>query len=233
LLRSAIGCMLPAVGDPGDEGLARAFQDAADGFAAVVRRPEVKASWDAPSACGVYTVGTLVGHVNSAIGWLGPLLDAADPTDLAPVALGNFYATAKIVSPDDHDSPLHSGVAALSHKAGQRGWEWNVERFSALAQRALEALRNEAPDRLLDLRPIAPIAARLDDFVRTRVLEIAIHTDDLAASIDADPPRFTTAVGDVVIATLVATARRSHGDLEVIRTLARAERATAECFPVF
>jgi hypothetical protein len=55
----------------------------------------------------------------------------------------------------------------------------------------------------------------------------------MAGSFDAVAPRLTTAVGDVVIGTLLATARRSHGDLEVIRALARAERATAGCFPVF
>ena len=230
----AIASTLPGMtGTAGDDALTRAFREAADTFASLVHRPDVEASWDAPSALPGYTVGTLVGHVNSAIGWLGPLLAAPIPTDLRPVALGNFYATAKISSPEDHDSPLHSSVAALSHKAAQRGWDWNVQHFTTLAEQALEALRSQPPERLLDLRPIAPIAARLDDFVSTRVVEVAIHADDLAVSLHAHPPTITQATADVVIDTLLATARRSHGDLDVIRALARRERTTTACFPVF
>jgi hypothetical protein len=186
----AIASTLPGMtGQAGDDALTPAFREAADAFASLVHRPDVEASWDAPSVLHGYTVGTLVGHVNSAIGWLGPLLAAPPPTDLRPVALGNFYATAKISSPEDHDSPLHSSVAALSNKAAQRGWDWNVQHFTTLAEQAV--------------------------------------------SLHADPPTITQAAADVVIDTLLATARRSHGDLDVIRALARRERTTIACFPVF
>lgn len=213
--------------------LALAFRQAAGAFAAAVGRPEVEAAWGKPSACAGYTVGTLVGHVNSAIGWLEPLLSAPEPADLTPVALADFYATAKIKSEEDHSSPLHTAVRTLSEQAGRRGWEWNAQRFGALAARVLELCEGERPDRLLDLRPIAPIAARLDDFLCTRILEIVVHTDDLSVSVSLDPPEPHPMAADVVLQTAMATARRAHGDLALVRALTRGDRITAAPFPVF
>lgn len=55
--------------------------------------------------------------------------------------------------------------------------------------------REEDLDRLLDTRPALPFAITVADFVATRVTELVVHADDLAASIGVEytpPPKRPT-----------------------------------------
>jgi hypothetical protein len=62
--------------------------------------------------------------------------------------------------------------------------------------------------------------------LRTRMMEIAVHGDDLACSagLDAQPPEAAAAVA---IELLTALAVRKHGAAALLRALSRAERAPA------
>ena len=59
----------------------------------------------------------------------------------------------------------------------------------------------------------------------SRLLEIVVHADDLAASLDLATPRFEPEVLDPVLGLMAALSQRRHGQDAVVRTLARAERA--------
>ena len=73
----------------------------------------------------------------------------------------------------------------------------------------------------------------LDDFCRTRLIEVLLHLDDLAASIGVPCPETNVESRTIVVDILVGIARMQHGDWEVLRALAREERRTATVFPVF
>jgi len=72
----------------------------------------------------------------------------------------------------------------------------------------------------------------LDDFCRTRLIEVIMHIEDLAASLGVDPPAANPLATGEIIDILVGIARYRHGDWSVIRALGRAERATTAVFPV-
>jgi uncharacterized protein (TIGR03083 family) len=217
------------------DDVAKAFREAAEAFAEIVDRPEVGKVWEQPSALEGFSVGAIVGHVNAAIGWLGPLLDAPAQPDLRqspPADLLAFLHGLKI-GPDGADRhPVHDMVRDQAERAARHGWESNRDRFRGLAERMTARLDGESGDRLLDLRPTVPIVVRLGDWLPTRVMELVVHGDDLAVSvgIDAPPPSEAAAVA---IDVMVAVARAVHGDLAVIRALARRERASTAVFPVF
>lgn len=64
----------------------------------------------------------------------------------------------------------------------------------------------------------------LDRYLRTRVVELAVHGDDLAASVGLAfdvPP----AVADIVFGVCLELARARAGDLQVLRAFVRRERA--------
>jgi len=65
----------------------------------------------------------------------------------------------------------------------------------------------------------------LDDFLITRMMEIAVHSDDLALSVGAATPELPPAVLDPVLDLLVRLAARRHGPTAVLRALTRSERA--------
>jgi hypothetical protein len=213
--------------------LSRAFVEAAQTFAGLLELPEVEAGWDQPSAMDGFVVGALVGHVNGAVAPLEWTLDKPPPTDLKVVRLGRYYAGMKIATPQDVEKPIHGAVRDLSNEAAQEGPDANAARFRSLVEQLAKRLAGQDGGRLLDLRPIVPIAITLDDFVRTRVMELVVHTDDLAASVGVDAPQPSPAAAAATIETLMATARATHGDLGVIRALARRERSSTEVFPVF
>lgn len=64
-----------------------------------------------------------------------------------------------------------------------------------------------------------------DDFLLTRLLEIVVHTDDLALSIDVPPPTFPDDAVTPVLELLTRLAVGRHGQSAVISTLTRRERS--------
>ena len=67
----------------------------------------------------------------------------------------------------------------------------------------------------------------LDDFLLTRLIELVVHSDDLAASVGLETPQLPADVVDPVVDLLARLAVHRHGPTAVIRTLSRAERAPA------
>ena len=64
----------------------------------------------------------------------------------------------------------------------------------------------------------------LDDYLVTRLLEMVVHADDLAVSVDLPTPDYPDRVWDLVVGCLTQAAIRRHGPLAVVRAMARTER---------
>jgi hypothetical protein len=73
----------------------------------------------------------------------------------------------------------------------------------------------------------------LDGFLVTRLVELLAHADDLAASAGIPTPDLPPDAVILVTSCLTDVARRRHGDLAVLRTMARRERSLEGVFPVF
>ena len=66
---------------------------------------------------------------------------------------------------------------------------------------------------------------QLDDFLVCRLVEIVVHADDLAVSIDCPTPQFDDDALDPVMALLATLSAQRRGQDAVLRVLSRAERA--------
>ena len=73
----------------------------------------------------------------------------------------------------------------------------------------------------------------MDDYLVTRVVEIVVHTDDLSASVSIPTPHFDASTVNLAIDCLMDVARLRHGDMAVLRALARRERDQVEALRVF
>jgi hypothetical protein len=73
---------------------------------------------------------------------------------------------------------------------------------------------------------------RLEDYLRTRLVELTLHVDDLCVSIGVPTPEMPAAATAAAIATLLDVARLRHGDMDVLRGLARRERDLAQALRV-
>ena len=73
----------------------------------------------------------------------------------------------------------------------------------------------------------------LDDFCATRLIEVLLHLDDLAASVGEERPATDPEGAAIVIDSVMGIARHLHGDWGVLHALTRGERAPEGVFPVF
>lgn len=216
---------------PALEGVDTAFDEAADAFAAVLTDPAVTGSWTSPSVLEGYTIGGLAAHVVAAIAWLVPLMDAAEPSGPASLDRWNYYLDMRVTPGLPVPSTQQSLVTA-AERAAQRGSEAVSTKFASALEQCRERLHGAELTRVVDLRPALDHTMRLDAFLATRVVELVVHGSDLAASASLPAPAAGDAAITVVLDTLVGTARRRHGDVEVVRALARHDRAAEAVFPV-
>ncbi len=85
--------------------------------------------------------------------------------------------------------------------------------------------------RLVPVWRIENGSTHLADYLHTRIVELLVHTDDLATSVDvrAVPPRDAATAAFLVFIEL---ARSRFGDVAVLRAFARRERGDAETLRV-
>jgi hypothetical protein len=198
-----------------------AFVTAASICLEMIRRPEVSDRWSRPSALPKMSVGALACHLGRQTVRTAKLLPLA--TDVAPLdsadAHYNRAAWVRSNSPDDppndrstDDAEASLGAHALDDRAAQ-------------ALESVRGLLTAGAARDVVLIPWQGWSLRRDDFLLTRLLEIAVHTDDLAVSVDVLTPQFPDEVFAPVRDLLVRLAVGRHGQSAVISTLARRERS--------
>ena len=186
------------------------------GDAAVAQR------WAAPSVLAGMPVSALAGHLARQVFGVERLL-AAGPGAEPPVSLLDHYARSAwaAAGPDDEANAAIRRDAAAEAAPGPAVL---AARAADTARRLSDVLASEPPDRVV-LLPWGPWPLTLDDLLVSRLMEIAVHDDDLALSVGLPTPELPGDVTDLVLELLSRLAARRHGATAVIRALSRAERA--------
>jgi len=203
-----------------------AFLEALQSFRDLVNSDAVAGAWNEPSALAGYTVAGLVGHVLSAASAVERYLDLEPGTD-APIARGVYYASV----PTPHDaSDLHREIRARGESLGRRGQRAITEELDALGSRLRTRLAVESASRTLTV--MRANTMRLDDYLETRIVEVAVHSDDLATSVGLTaniPP----SAASIAVEHLLDVARQRHGDFAIVRAFTRRERDDIAALHVF
>jgi hypothetical protein len=198
---------------------------AATSAMSLLRDPAVAAAWDKPSALTEFSVGGLAGHLAHQIVRVRDALAADNGATQEPIGLLEHFTRSPWVQAGlDHESNVfvrRGGEAAAADGAAAL-----VERTQTLLDLLTAALPAEPADRVVHL-PWADWSLTLDDFVLTRLVELVVHSDDLAASVGVETPALPESVIEPVVELLARLAVHRHGATAVIRTLSRAERAPA------
>jgi hypothetical protein len=200
-----------------------AFLRAAESVARLLRDPAVAERWDQPSALQGFTVGGLAAHLAAQVhDQVSLALDAADP-GADRIGLLDHYARVAWTD-GDLDSEVNTGI----RRKGEAQAEAGAAGLTAKVEEALAALRERLPaepaDRVVHL-PWTGWSFSLDDLLITRMMEIAVHSDDLAVSCGIATPDLPPEVIEPVTDLLSRLALRRHGQAAVLRALSRAERA--------
>lgn len=193
----------------------------AEGF---IEHAEVAARWERDSALPGYTVGGLAGHLARAVLTVPRYLDAAGRSQGRPVDASGYFAEVL----GDHDpvaSDLHAAVRSRSVQEAEDGPGELIRRMREARQRLATVLDEDRLQRHVQVRDGLELSVA--DYLETRLTELVIHLDDLAVSVDREPPEVTPEALRCVAAVLGRTAARRVGGWETIRSLSRAERHPA------
>jgi hypothetical protein len=203
---------------------ADAYLTAVDSVIALLGRPEVAARWDEPSALAQWSVGGLAGHL-AGQAFAGVNLIEAAPSDLPPIALDEHYQRVTWIGAavdDEQSVDIRSGGDANA----EAGPQALLGRLVDARERLGGLLSETAPDRPV-LVPWQGWALRRDDFLVMRMMEITVHSDDVAASVGLTAPSLPESVLGPVLGLLTRLAVQRHGQSAVVAALSRAERAPA------
>jgi Mycothiol maleylpyruvate isomerase N-terminal domain len=203
-----------------------AFVQAADSAAALLRDPAVASSWDRASVLREFSVAGLAGHLARQVLAVPRVLDQPVPAD-QPVSLADHYARVSWIGAaldDEVNAEIRRGGEDEAAAAG------GAAVLAASTGAAVATLRTTLPAEPAG-RLVRPSwvswTLTLDDFLITRMMEIAVHSDDLALSAGVATPPLPPVVLDPVLGLLTGLAVRRHGPTAVLRALSRSERAPA------
>ena len=129
------------------------------------------------------------------------------------------------------DDPIAKLIVDDGENRAKSGQGAVVGTFREVVGRAEEVLGALTAMTIIPTIRIGDGVTSLGIYLTTRVVELVVHGDDLASSVGIDwlPP---FAAGALAIGLLVQIASEQHGAIEVLRVLARSERAASDVFPV-
>lgn len=189
--------------------------------AGLLRQPGIAHHWSASSALPEYRISGLAGHLATAVFRVVESLDAPVP-DAEPVDAVRYFARAAVPGPA-LDDPIHQAVRDLGERTAGTDAADLADRVGAALADLAHRLPTLPPDRLVFA---TRAVLRLDQWLLTRLVELAVHLDDLAVSIDVETPTLPPGAADLVLTTLVRIAAVHYGEVPVLRALSRRERAT-------
>lgn len=183
---------------------------------------EVERRWGDSSALQSYTVGGLAAHLARAVLTVDSYLQAAEPPQGWPRVDPAGYFVSVLGDHEPVDSDLHRGVRRRADEAAADGPAAVRATMSAARERLRHQLEAEPPGRRVQVHD--GLAIRLDDYLRTRLVELVVHSDDLAVSVDTDSLAISAEAYAVVARVLAGLAAAREGGLATMRSLARRER---------
>lgn len=206
------------------------FCGTVDAAAPLLTEPALAERFAGPSALAEFSVRGLAGHLLRALTSAEGYLDAPEPPAGSDVISAAAYYAAVFPGENILDSDFNRAIRQRALEAAPDKPEEMPGLWAETAGRLRGRLTAAPPGRLVQV--FGGMVLTLDEYLVTRLVELIVHVDDLAVSLDAPPPPLPPAATGLVIATLVEVARIRHGATAVVRALTRRERDTVEALRV-
>lgn len=195
------------------------FLDAGARVVELLGHENVAAQWVEASALDRMTVGALAGHLSRAVVQVEVYLDRP-VSDREPVDAATYFSRLGD-DPTDLDSQLNTAIRERSEHAAGPGAAGVAAAASAALERLSERLPGEPGNRRIEAFGTVLI---LDDYLVTRLVEMAVHFDDLRVSVDAEVEDLDDPALEIAAGVLWEMAVRRHGRRAVLTALSRRER---------
>ncbi|MFI5707483.1 maleylpyruvate isomerase N-terminal domain-containing protein [Kribbella sp. NPDC051620] len=203
-------------------GIREDFLSVGASAARLLREPAVSEAWSKPSALEEFSVGGLAGHLAYQVLAIPEIVAAPVPTE-PTISVLDHYARVEWI-----DAGLDDEISLRIRSGGDLvaadGPVVLADRLDAALDQLTAGLP-EIADRPVRISLWGPWSLMLDDMLLTRLMELAVHSDDLAVSVGLPTPELPPRAVETVLGLLTRLSVRRHGASAVLRTLSRAERA--------
>jgi hypothetical protein len=191
-----------------------AFLQAASDAAKLIGGRDLGEKWHNPSTLPDLDIGAVAGHLGRAVLTVHWYLDMPEG-DPPTVTAGEYFAEVT----NEHGSEANIGIRERAIEASRSGWA----RLYLDVGNALDHLRRRLPEERADhCIPTGGRSLLLDEYLRTRIVELVVHIGDLCRSLEVETPAMPDATR-VAIGVLLDTALLRHGEEGVLNALARRE----------
>ncbi|MFC7383964.1 maleylpyruvate isomerase N-terminal domain-containing protein [Sphaerisporangium rhizosphaerae] len=205
-------------------GIKDDFLSAARAAVGLLREPAVAGAWKEPSALPEFAVSGLAGHLAYQIFVVRQVLAGPVPSE-ETIPLLEHYKRARWVGASVDDE-FNVGIRLGGEEVAAEGAAALADRAASAVEELADVLPGTA-DRTVRMPIWGPWSLTLDDLLVTRLMELAVHSDDLAVSVGVPTPELPESAVETVVGLLSRLAVRRHGATAVLRALSRAERAPA------
>ncbi len=185
---------------------------------------DVAKYWDYPSALDEWTVAGLAGHLARPVLNLAGVLAEPVPEHADLHSAVDYYAMMPAA-----DADLESPAARAIRERGVESAGRDIADLLARYDRALEASAALLPSLPANHEIGTPaqgggVRMLLAEYLKTRMVEMLVHADDLAVSVGVRYPEFPPEATDEVLATLARISARRNKPTDLLRALTRVER---------
>ncbi|HVQ87608.1 MAG TPA: maleylpyruvate isomerase N-terminal domain-containing protein [Actinomycetes bacterium] len=188
----------------------------------LARSSAVSNAWEQPSSLPEMSVGGLTSHLVGQIHSVTATLDEPDRQNKLVGLLEHYELVGW------RGAALGESTNTSIREAADFGARNVPSEMVEEAGLVLDGLARELPTKP-GAAPVQPPWTNwmltLDDFLVTRLMEITVHSDDLAFSVGMQTPSLPDEVVEPVTNLLVNLSVQRHGRTALIRALSRAERA--------
>jgi hypothetical protein len=208
------------------------YLGAVDWLRGLMGRAEVAGAWLEPSAIAGYTVGGVASHAVHSVLWLEQVLKDDEPVGLRAVSTLEYFGLNRVEGSDDTD-PFAASLRAAAEAFAQTGPEIVIAACTVARDELVGLLTGVSATRPVPVVRVPGGQVPLKEYLRTRMLEIVVHGDDVACSVAgmivASPPPDTM---QTCMDVCLDLARARAGDLPILRGFTRRERAEKDVFLV-
>jgi hypothetical protein len=205
------------------------YLTAAESTLALIEHDRTAELWHEASALEGMSIGSLAAHLARSVLQVKWFLDGKVTGEGYLVTAASYYA--RLEGTASRASALNQGVEQRSRETAAQGWEALVE----VTRSTLTELRSRIPaeptERRVAVAHCPGEELLLDDYLRTRLVEIAVHIEDLSLSLGISfeaPSEAITAATEL----LFAAARERNGDRAVLQAMSRRERDITDALRV-
>jgi len=190
----------------------------------------VGARWEDPSCLPDMSVGQVAGHLSHS-----GVFIVEEALAKTPSPAGTALSASRILSgaPLDADDPKHDDVRIVAASQSANGQTDLVAHLMSSVQRIEPELMMRDDDTIIAFPwgPGVPMTMR--ELLRSRIVELAVHLDDLAVSVEIDdltlPEATVILAGEVAVVIDV----ERYGATEVLRALCRRQRGSLDSLRTF